>query len=126
MLSLESESTRTPNLEDAAPKTHPATREMLPDDPLSLHGFEVPGDPDLMLRLLVEDLARMGWGLEPLMDMARNPFYAALHGLYLRFGDDLLRVRITAVLRRVGVMRVRVVEAPTADQLVHIQLPASS
>jgi len=116
----------TPNLENAVPKTHPATREMLLDDPLSLHGFEVAGDPDLMLRLLVEDFARMGWGLEALLDMARNPFYAALHGLYLRFGDEQFRERTAAVLRRVGVMRVRVVEAPAADQLVQIQLPASS
>ena len=79
-----------------------------------------------MLRLLVEDFARMGWGLEPMMGLARNPFYAALHGLYLRFGEEPLRERITAVLRRVGVMRVRLVEAPAADHLVQLQLPASS
>lgn len=107
-------------------KIHPATREMLPDDPLDLHGFEIPGDPELMLRLLVEDYARMGWSLDALLDMARNPFYAALHGLLLRFGETGLRERATAVLRRVGVMRVRVVEAPTDEQLVQIQLPASS
>ena len=53
--------------ETAVPKVHPASREMLPDDPLEMHGFEVPGDPELMLRLLVEEYARMGWGMEAIL-----------------------------------------------------------
>ena len=48
-------------------KVHPATREVLPDDPMEMHGFEVPGDPNLMLRLLVEEYARMGWGAEEIL-----------------------------------------------------------
>ena len=88
----------------AVPKVHPATRAVEPEDPMNLHGIEVDGDPEIMLRLLVEDFARMGWGLEPMMGLARNPFYAALHGLYLRFGEEPLHERITAVLRRVGVL----------------------
>ena len=35
---------------NAVEKVHPASREVLPDDPLSLHGVEVPGDADLMMR----------------------------------------------------------------------------
>jgi hypothetical protein len=111
---------------NAVPKIHPASREMLPDDPLDLQGFEVPGDADLMLTLLVEEYARMGFGVELVMDFARNPFYQAFHGLYLLFGEVELRRRVAAVFARVGVTRVRFVEAPTADQLVAITLPAAS
>ena len=116
----------TADLKDAVPKIHPATREILPDDPLDLQGFEVPGDPDLMLRLLVEEYARMGFDIEAVMDFARDPFYQAFHGLYVLFGEAKLRRRMAAVFVRVGVSKVRWVEAPTNDQLVPITLPATS
>jgi hypothetical protein len=111
---------------NAVPKVHPASREMLPDDPLDLQGFEVSGDPDLMLRLLVEEYARMGFNIEKVLDFARDPFYQAFHGLYVLFGEEELRRRVAAVYARVGVTRVRYVEAPTSDQLVAITLPAVS
>ena len=63
------------------PKIHPATREILPEDPMEMHGFEVPGDPNLMLRLLVEEYARMGWGAATIVQLARDPNYQALYGL---------------------------------------------
>ena len=116
----------TDDLIDAVPKIHPATREMLPDDPLDLQGFEVPGDPDLMLRLLVEEYARMGFDVEAVMDFARHPFYQAFYGLYVLFGEAELYRRVAAVFARVGVTRVRCVEAPTADQLVALTLPRAS
>jgi hypothetical protein len=103
-------------------KTHPASREMLPEDPLDLTGFEVPGDPDLMLRLLVEEYARMGWGLESILALARDPFYQAFHGLCVLYGEAELRRRVSAVLARVGVTRVRTVEAPLTEQLVQIEV----
>ena len=87
-------------------RVHPADRELLADDPLELHGTEVRGDADLMLRMLVEEYARTGFGLDALMDLARNPFYAGLHGLFLRHGEEGLRARIRAVLDRCGVLRV--------------------
>jgi hypothetical protein len=70
------------------PKVHPATRPVEPEDPMNLHGIEVPGDPEIMLRMLVEELARMGYGLEPLMALCRDPFYHALHGVWLKYGDE--------------------------------------
>ncbi len=63
--------------ENAVSKVHPAAREMLADDPLSLHGVEVPGDADVMMRMLVEDYARMGWDLKGIVTLARDPFYQA-------------------------------------------------
>jgi hypothetical protein len=112
--------------ENAVSKVHPASREMLADDPLSLHGVEVPGDVDVMMCMLVEDYARMGWDLKGIVTLAGDPFYQAFHGLYLRLGEDSFRRRVSDILSRVGVTRVKTVEAepPPAD-LVEIELPAS-
>ena len=112
--------------ENAVSKVHPASREMLTDDPLSLHDVEVPGDVDVMMRMLVEDYARMGWDHDAIVSLAQDPFYPAFHGLYLRLGEDTFRRRASNILSRVGVMRVKTVEAepPPAD-LVEIELPAS-
>ncbi|HUY31790.1 MAG TPA: hypothetical protein VMV69_03350 [Pirellulales bacterium] len=108
------------------PKVHPATRGVEPDDPMDLHGFEVPGDSELMLRMLVEEYARMGWGLEALMSLFRDPFFHSAHGLWLRYGDEELRRRVAAILTRTGVIRVRTVTAPETEQLVQINLTSNT
>jgi hypothetical protein len=108
--------------ENMVPKVHPATRAVEPEDPMNLHGIEVPGEPEIMLRMLVEDFARMGYGLNDLLALARDPFYHALHGVWLRYGDDELRLRVAGILSRVGVMRVRTVCAPDPASLVQINL----
>jgi hypothetical protein len=100
---------------------------MLPDDPLDLHGFEVPGDPDLMLRLLVEEYARMGADVDAILRLARDPFYQAFHGLWRLYGEDELGRRVGDIVRRCGVIRVCTVQMqPAAEQLVQIQLPRNS
>jgi hypothetical protein len=105
-------------------KVHPATREMLPDDPLELTSFEVTGDSDLMLRLLVEEYARIGWDLEAIMRLARDPFYLGLHGLLQRHGEVEMRRRVAEILSRSGVTRVKMVETESAPiQLVQLELP---
>ena len=110
-------------------KVHPASREILPDDPMELQGIEVPGDPEVMFRLLVEEYASMGWDTEAILGLSRDPFYQAFHGLYVLYGEDGLRERIEKVLSRVGVARFTTVEqAPPADEppsgaLVQIDLP---
>ena len=40
------------------PKIHPLDREMLPEDPLEMQAFEVPGDTELMFRIVIEEFAR--------------------------------------------------------------------
>jgi hypothetical protein len=108
------------------PKVHPATREILPDDPMEMHGFQVAGDPDLMLRLLVEEYARIGWGVDAVMQLARDPNYQAFHGLYRLFGEEEFRRRVTDVISRCGVMRVKTVEAkPAPEHLVQIETAKS-
>ena len=37
------------------PKVHPLDREMLPEDPLHLQAFEIPGDTELMFRVVIEE-----------------------------------------------------------------------
>jgi len=106
-------------------KVHPASREILPDDPMDMHGFEVPGDPNLMLRLLVEEYARIGWGAEAMMQLARDPNYQAFHGLWQLFGEDELHRRVVEIVSRCGVIRVKTTEVqPLPDQLVQIDLPS--
>ena len=109
---------------NAAPKVHPASREVLPEDPMNLHAFEVPGDPELMMRMLVEDYARMGWNTEAIMSLACDRNYQVFHGLLCMFGNDGLRRRVQQILARTGVMRVTTTEAESPpEQLVEIDLP---
>ncbi len=89
-----------------SPKIHPATREILPDDPMEMRGFEIPGDTDLMLCLLVEEYARMGWNMESILHLSQDPNYPSFHGLLRLYGESDLRRRINAILARTGVMQV--------------------
>jgi len=71
-----------------------------------MHGFQVPGDPELMLRILIEEYARMGWTTDAIMNLAAEPNYRGFHGLYQLYGEDELRRRISEILAKTGVMRV--------------------
>lgn len=108
------------------PKTHPLEREMLPEDPLELTAFEVPGDPRVMFRIVVEELARMGWDKAAILGLARDPFYAALHGLWRLLGEDEFAREVAAVLSRVGVVRVRTFEKPSPGELMQIEASPTS
>jgi hypothetical protein len=106
-----------------AAKVHPTARELLPDDPMEMTGIEIPGDTSLMLRLLVEEYARIGWGLDEIMGLARNSNYQAFHGLLQLYGEEQLCARVKEVLARCGVMRVKTTEtAPVSERLVQIEI----
>lgn len=108
---------------NAVPKRHPVTREILPDDPLEMHSFEVPGDTDLMLRLLVEEYARVGWGVEEIMALARDPNYVALYGLWRLYGEGRLWQRVGEIIARCGVVNVRAVASNVEpEELVQIEM----
>jgi len=80
-------------------------------------------DPELMLRLLVEEYARMGWDLDALVGLFRDPFYVAAHGLWLHFGEEELKQRLVAMLGRVGIVRTKTTTiAPPSERLVQIDL----
>ena len=93
---------------------------------MELTGFEIPGDSNLMLRLLVEEYARIGWGTEQIMQLARDPFYQGFHGLLRLHGEEELRRRVSEIIGRFGVRRVTKVEIEVEEppkQLVQIELP---
>ena len=108
------------------PKTHPLDREMLPEDPLELTAFEVPGDAHVMFRIVIEEFARMGWDKSAILSLARDPFYAALHGLWRLYGEDEFARQMAAVLSRVGVVRVRTFEKPPPGDLLQIEASPTS
>ena len=111
------------DLTNAAPKVHPATRAVEPDDPMDLHGVEVDGDPEIMLRMLVEEYARMGCGLDELLDLCRQPFYVGFHGLLQFYGEAELTRRVRGILSRCGVFRVATRETPPpSEQLVQLDV----
>jgi hypothetical protein len=110
--------------QNAVPKVHPVTREMLPEDPLEMQAFEVAGDPLLMLRMLVEEYARDGWKAEAILQLARDPNDQAFHGLLRALGEVELRRRIAEIVARCGVIRMKCVETePMSERLVQICLP---
>jgi hypothetical protein len=99
--------------EDDCNRTHPRDRDAKPDDPLELSGIEVEGDPEVMLDCIVEEYARMGCGADDILRMFDDPFFQGPYGLTRAFGRDYVRLRVQGVLRRCGVLRVRVVEQPS-------------
>ena len=89
----------------------------------NLHGIEVDGDPEIMLRMLVEEYARMGCGLDELMDLCRQPFYVGFHGLLQFYGEAELARRVRDILSRCGVFRVATRETtPLSEQLVQLDV----
>jgi hypothetical protein len=106
------------------PKVHPAAREVMPDDPLNLCATPVEGDPDLLVRAVVQEYAWLGWDPEQIAALFRDEFYPMLHGLRLALGEVGVRERIDAVFRHWGVLRFRstVHEVPddAAPELVQI------
>jgi hypothetical protein len=107
-------------------KVHPASREILPDDPMEMHVCEIPGDPDLMLRLVVEEFARIGLGAADIIALAGDPNYTAFYGLRRRLGDEEFRARVHSIIARCGVIRITTSETePPSENLVQIALPVS-
>jgi hypothetical protein len=81
------------------PKVHPAARAAEEDDPMTVHATAVVGDPDTMIRCLVEEYARMGWDAARILGLFRDPAYPALYALWQSCGEEGIRRRIKAVLR---------------------------
>jgi hypothetical protein len=108
------------------PKVHPASREVMADDPMTLWATPVAGDPDLLIRAVVQEYAWMGWDAEQIAALFCDPFYPMLHGLWRVLGEAGVRERIDAVFHRCGVFRFRstVHEEPdeAAPELVQIGL----
>src|SRR5262249_49321215 len=90
------------------PQVPPATRPAEADDPLEMHAIPLPGDPELMLRCVVEEYARAGWDAGQVLGLFEDPFFPALAGLRRHFGAAGLRERVTDLVGRTGVFQLRV------------------
>lgn len=111
------------------PKVHPATRGVEPDDPMSLHATVFPGDPDVMIRSVVQEFGGMGWDAPAILGLFSDPFYPTLHGVGQALGEDEVRRRIVAVLADHGVFRFRCTileEEHEAPDVVQIEGPAGT
>ena len=114
------------------PKVHPATRPVEAEDPLSLHAVPVEGDPELMLHCVVQEYAWMGWGIEQILSLFRDPFYPALRELWDRYGEANLRERIASLIQQTGIFHFQVTirEEPepkpeeAEPELVELGIPA--
>jgi hypothetical protein len=90
-----------------APKVHPLSRGIEPDDPLELVAEPVEGDPDVMLECLILEFAAMGYESEQLLAMFQSPFYPVLNLLLEHHGAEEIERRVEALVQRAGVFRVR-------------------
>jgi hypothetical protein len=110
--------------ENLVPKVHPATRAVEPDDPMGLHATPVAGDPDVMLRAVVQEYAWLGWDAGQILALFGDPFYPVLNDLRDALGEAGLRDRIDAIFRRAGVYRFRstVREAPEVIEPELVQI----
>ncbi len=93
-----------------APKVHPATRALEPEDPLEFFAAQVPGDPELMLRCTVEEYARQGWSGAEILSLFSDPNYPALQQLARQLGPDRVKQCVAQVLGECGAFKVKVQE----------------
>lgn len=105
----------TASNKNLVPKVHPATRAVEPDDPYILNATPVAGDPEVMLRCVVEDYGWMGWSAEQLVALFHDPGYPALNALLEFYGEEGIRERIAQALHPCAAFQVRV-EMTEADE----------
>ncbi|MDP6490396.1 MAG: hypothetical protein QGH42_08580 [Kiritimatiellia bacterium] len=87
---------------------HPANRPVEAGDPMGMTADSAPGDPELMLTILVEEFAMLGKSHDEIMQLFDDPFYSATAGLKQLLGADRVRARVNAILERCGTLRVSV------------------
>jgi hypothetical protein len=108
------------------PKIHPVTRAVEPDDPMFLQATLVEGDPEVMLRCLVQEYAWMGWGTQQILGLFRDPNYPVLNSLLAFYGAAAIQERVMTVLGKTGVFccdaTVREEPEPAEDEPELIQL----
>lgn len=108
------------------PKVHPATRPIEPEDPMTLNGIGLIGDPEIMLECLVQEYSWMGWNAEQILQLFHDPSYPALRELSQSYGVEGIRQRVEALVRQTGIFHVHVTERaepePTEPELELVEL----
>lgn len=103
-----------PSTTRLVPKLHPTSRSVEPDDPMTLNAIAVEGDPNLMIRAVVQEYSWMGWSPDRIMGLFRDPFYPVLNELWRLLGEAEVRSRVDSVVGEFGIYQFRstIVEAP--------------
>ncbi len=76
-----------------------------PDDPLEMGGVSYPTDPEvgrITARCIVEEYALIGFGADDVRKLFMSPNYAALYGLFQRYGDEFVDESIATVFGAKG------------------------
>ena len=63
---------------------------------MDLHVTMAEGDPDLLLRSVVQEYAWIGWDADQIAALFGDPFYPLLYGLRQALGEAGVRQRIDA------------------------------
>jgi len=110
--------------------THGATKQAEATDPLDLVSKVVPGgDIDFLARCFIEEFAAMGHDGEQILELFRQPQYAAVHPVYRARGEEAVRSLIEEVLAECGVFRVtesmQEEPPPRRSKLVQIESPCA-
>ncbi len=86
---------------------HGSNKQTESSDPMTLVGSKVPGaDVNQLMRCFIEEYAAVGYGPEQILELFRQPRYAAIHPTYLHLGEQAVRATIAAVIGECGVFRV--------------------
>jgi len=93
---------------------------------MTIQATPVPGDPDVMLDALVAEFAGLGWDLESLLTLFRDPAYPMLYALRSSMGEAGLRGRIAKALERSSsaAYQAEVWEAPEEPEGTLVQIGA--
>jgi hypothetical protein len=71
-----------------------------PDDPFEMVGVPYPSNPEadrFTARCIVEEYALIGFSADHVRALFTSPNYAALYGLFRRYGDSFVDESIAAV-----------------------------
>src|SRR5262245_50950575 len=93
-------------------------------DPLLLMGVEIESGEDSTLetaRVFAEEFARMGFSEQSLLDLFRNPFYAAAHQAYRALGEEAVGALVREQTGLWG--RIRLGERDTDPEVGMVELP---
>lgn len=96
--------------EQFSKEEHPANRPVEPGDPMAMTADSTPGDPELMLTILVEEYASIGMNAGQIIRLFDDPFYYATGNLKQLLGEDRVRTRINEIVQNCGTLQASVSE----------------
>ncbi len=97
-----------------------------PTDPQMLVGITLPSSEEAtreMAYVFAEEFARMGFDMQEVLGLFRDPFYAGAHGIYRTLGEDATCAIVKECVGVWGRTVGKIQDAPTAYQEGALQIP---